>query len=186
MLAYVFWHWPRATVTPGEYEARQRAFHAALASSPPEGFERSSCARVAGAPWAAGGAAAYEDWYLIESFMALGVLKDGAISASRQAPHDAAAAASLGGTAGVYALQAGAALPAPTHAYWFGKPDGMSYPELFARLSPLVETSGGALWLRQLVLGPARELCLHTRAPLELPHVFAALELTLEPVWTSR
>jgi hypothetical protein len=185
MLAYVFWHWKRASIDAGEYEARQRAFHAALASTPPDGFEQSSCARLTGAPWAAAGSAAYEDWYLVRDFTALGVLKDAAIRASRQAPHDAAAAASLGGTAGVYALQAGTALAAPTHAYWFAKPEGMSYPELSAALTPIVRASGAALWLRQLVLGPARELCLHAPARLALPSAFTALDLTLEPVWTS-
>ena len=183
MLAYVFWHWQRATVDAAEYEGRQRAFHAALASAPPDGYEQSICARLTGAPWAAGGAAAYEDWYLVRDFAALGALKDAAISASRQAPHDAAAAAALGGTAGVYALQVGNAFPAPTHAYWFGKPEGMSYAKLFATLTPIVHASGAALWLRQLVLGPARELCLQTRAPLELPAEFTALELALAPVW---
>lgn len=182
MLAYVFWHWKRASVTAAEYEDRQRAFHAALASTPPDGFERSSCARLAGAPWAAGGAEAYEDWYLVRDFAALGALKDAAISANRQVAHDAAAAVALGGTAGVYALQAGAALSAPRHASWFAKPDGLSYRELFAALTPVVRESGAALWQRQLVLGPASELCLHARAPLELPSAFTVLELTLEAV----
>jgi hypothetical protein len=119
----------------------------------------------------------------VRDFAALGVLKDAAISTSRQAPHDAAAAVALGGTAGVYALQAGAALSAPTHAYWFGKPEGMSYPEAFAALAPVVQAASAALWLRQLVLGPARELCLQACAPLELPPAFTALELALAPVW---
>jgi hypothetical protein len=185
MLAYVFWHWKRATIPALEYEARQRAFHAALAGAPPAGFERSSCARLTGAPWAADGAEAYEDWYLVHDFAALGVLKDAAISASRQAPHDAAAAAALSGTAGVYALQAGAPLSAPTLAHWFGKPDGMSYRELLAELTPLVQQAGAALWLRQLVLGPPRELCILAPARLELPPAFAVLELELAPVWSG-
>ena len=185
MLAYVFWHWKRAAVDAGDYEDRQRAFHAALASEPSDGYERSSCSRLSGAPWAAGGAAAYEDWYLVRDFAALGVLKDAAITASRQAPHDAAAAAALGGTAGVYALQLGAALPVPTHAYWFGKPEGMSYREVFTALAPAIGEAGAALWLRQLVLGPAGEFCLHARAPLKLPLVFTAPELALEPIWPT-
>lgn len=178
-LAYVFWHWKRATVDVGDYEARQHAFHAALASAAPDGFEGSSCARLSGAPWAADGATAYEDWYVVRDFAALGVLKDAAISASRQAPHDAAAVVALGGTAGVYALQSGGTLSAPTHAYWFGKPEGMSYAKVFAALSPIVREGNAALWLRQLVLGP-RELCLHARRPLALPSAFAAIEVVLD------
>lgn len=179
MLAYVFWHWKRAAVAVEDYEQRQRAFHSALAHVPSEGYDSSSCARLSCAPWVPGGAEAYEDWYLVRDFSALGVLKDAAITASRQAPHDAAAAAALGGTAGLYALQTGVAMPAPMHAYWFAKPEGMSYRELFTALAPLIREVGAALWLRQLVLGPARELCLHARAPLQLPADFTALEVTL-------
>ena len=35
MLAYLFWHEPRAAVDPDGYEARLRAFHDALAAAPP-------------------------------------------------------------------------------------------------------------------------------------------------------
>jgi hypothetical protein len=34
LLAYVLWHWTRAEISTQEYASRQRAFHAALASSP--------------------------------------------------------------------------------------------------------------------------------------------------------
>ena len=71
MLAYVFWHWRQAGATAGEYEARQRAFHAALAAEPPEGFLRSITLALRGAPWAAAGGDAYEDWYLLDGMAAL-------------------------------------------------------------------------------------------------------------------
>ena len=107
MLAYVFWHWRRPQVPAASYETLQRGFHAALAAAPPPGFLRSSTLSIAGAPWAAGGGEAYEDWYLVDGTAALDPLNDAAVTASRRQPHDAAAAAAAGGTAGLYRLRLG-------------------------------------------------------------------------------
>ena len=183
MLAYVFWHWPQAHTDIGEYEARQRAFHAALAAGPAHGFRWSFTAGVSGAPWAAAGADAYEDWYAVDDFAALGTLNDAAVSGSRLAPHDAAAAAVAGGAGGVYGLRAGTAVRAPQFAHWFGKPAGMSYHELFAQLTPVVDRAQAALWMRQMVLGPAREFCLHAATPLSLPAPFDTLVTRLRLVF---
>ena len=101
MLAYVFWHWKAAGVAAGDYENRQRAFHAALAAEPPPGFHGSV----------------------------------------------------------------------------------MKYGEFFARVAPEVEQAQGALWMRQMVLGPAREFCLHAAAPASLPAVFGALVIPLRQAW---
>ena len=183
MLSYVFWHWPRAGVAASEYEARQRAFHAALQAAPSEGFARSITHGVAGASWANGGAAAYEDWYILRDSAALDPLNAAAVSASRQVPHDAAAAAAAGGIAGLYSLQLGAMPPAPTHAAWFAKPDGVRYPDFFARLEPSVTRGDAGLWMRHMTLGPAREFCLMSRAPVTLPSELSAVHLALRPVW---
>jgi hypothetical protein len=182
LLAYVFWHWKRSGVAAGKYEDRQRAFYAALASAPSAGFLRSFSAGISGAPWALDGGVAYEDWYLIQDFAALGELNQAAVSASRAAPHAAAAALAGGGAGGLYSLRLGAALPSPSFAHWFGKPAGMHYEEIFAHLAPLVEKSGGALWMRQLVLGPAREFCLHAVESVALPAAFGALVIPLRSV----
>ena len=108
MLAYVFWHWPRAGVSAG----RLRGAAAPL----PRGARRDARRRVprlalAGASPARPGrrtaATAYEDWYLLEGSAALDPLNAAAVTASRQAPHDAAAAAAEGGTAGLYLLRLG-------------------------------------------------------------------------------
>jgi hypothetical protein len=183
MLAYVFWHWPQAHADIREYEARQRAFHAALVAAPARGFRWSFTAGISGAPWAATGASAYEDWYAVDDFAALGALNDAAVSGSRLAPHDAAAAAVADGAAGVYGLRAGTALRAPQYAHWFGKPPGMTYRELFAQLTPVVERAQAALWMRQMVLGPAREFCLHAASPESLPAPFEALVVPLRLVF---
>jgi hypothetical protein len=183
LLAYVFWHWKQAEITAKEYENRQRAFHVALAAAPPAGFLRSLSVRVSRAPWAAGGGDAYEDWYLVQDFGALGLLNEAAVSASRAAPHDAVVAVAAGGAGGLYGLRRGAALRQPQYAHWFGKPEGLPYSELFAQLAPVVDDVEGALWMRQMVLGPAREFCLHTVVPLSLPAVFSALVMPLRQAW---
>ncbi|AUX39677.1 hypothetical protein SOCE26_010720 [Sorangium cellulosum] len=183
MLVYVFWHWRQPQTAAEDYERRQRAFHAALAAAPPPGFLRSFSVALSGAPWAASGGEAYEDWYLVQDFGALGALNEAAVSASRSAPHDAAAAVASGGAGGLYRLRGGSALHAPGVAHWFGKPDGMSYGELFALLTPVVDRANAALWMRQMVLGPGREFCLHASTPVSLPASFSALVLPLRPAW---
>src|SRR5262245_1652165 len=183
LLAYVFWHWKQAEITASNYENRQRAFHAALAAAPSPGFLESFSVSLAHAPWAASGGEAYEDWYLVQDFGALGLLNEAAVSASRAAPHDAAAAVAAGGAGGVYGLQCGTVLHQPQYVHWFSKPGGMPYSELFVQLVPVVEQVQGALWMRQMVLGPAREFCLHTAVPLSLPAVFSALVIPLRQVW---
>jgi hypothetical protein len=180
MLAYTFWHWPRANVPAADYERRQRAFHAALAAHAPAGFRCSWTSAVA-APWAAG----YEDWYLVDDYGALGTLNDAAVSRARAAAHDAAAALAEGGTGGLYALRAGEPLSRPAHAHWFAKPAGLGYADAVTELAPVVKEVGGALWMRQLVLGPAPEFCLQATSPVQLPASLDALRLRLRPVWPA-
>lgn len=183
MLAYVFWHWPRPGIPRDEYERRQRSFHASLARSGAPGFLRSTSAGLAGAPWANGGADAYEDWYLVDGSAALDPLNDAAVSAARERPHAEAAAVAAGGTAGLYRLRLGDALARPAHATWFAKPADRGYAQLFEELRPVVEGGGMALWCRQMVLGPSPEFCLHGDAPAALPDAWEALRIPLRHVW---
>jgi hypothetical protein len=183
MLAYVFWHWRRPQVSAAAYEALQRRFHSALAAAPPLGFQRSCSLAIAGAPWAAGGSEAYEDWYLVEDSGALDALNAAAVSASRQVPHDDAAAAAGGGTAGLYRIRLGSAGGLPRSAIWFSKPTGMSYGELFTALEPVVQAERAALWGRQMTLGPALEFCLHAPRPVSLPAPLVPTSLRCRPVW---
>jgi hypothetical protein len=184
-LAYVFWHWSRPEVAAADYDARQRAFHAALAAAPPGGFARSFSAAVSGAPWVSGGGAAHEDWYVVEDFAALGLLNEAAVTGSRAGSHDAAAVLAAGGTGGLYRLRLGNDLPAPRFAHWFGKPSGARYADFFAALEPLVAGARGALWMRQLTMGPAREFCLHAAERVALPAAFGTLALPLRPLWPA-
>lgn len=182
MLSYTFWHWKRPGVAAETYEARQRDFQAALAAHPPQGFLRGCTVRLRGAPWAADGAVAYEDWYFVRDMSALADLNEAAVSGPRRDPHQAVAHLADGGTAGLYGLRAGSAALVPAVATWFSKPDGMSYAALDEALAPLV--AAGALWMRQMVLGPTPEFCLHTAAPVQLPPIFQVQRWPLEAVWS--
>ena len=183
MLAYVFWHWRRPDVPAAEYVARQRAFHASLATSGAPGFVRSTSASLTGAPWANGGAETWEDWYVVEGSAALDPLNDAAIGAAREQPHAAAAAVAAGGTAGLYRVRMGAPRARPRHATWYAKPADRSYAALFAELGPIVAGEGLALWCRQMVLGPSLEFCLHGDGPVALPAAYDTLSIPLAPVW---
>lgn len=185
MLAYVFWHWPRPGLDAARYEEHLRHFQHSLAAAPVSGFHGSFVSGVRGASWANGGGDAYEDWYLVSGSAALDPLNEAAVSSARQAPHDAAAAAAGGGTGGLYRLRLGSADRTPGHAAWFSKPDGLSYAALFDRLRPVIEPAGGALWGRQMTLGPAREFCVHTRERCALPAALGALEIPLRRVWSA-
>lgn len=154
MLAYVSWHWPAPAVERDRYVDLLVAFHRALRAAPPPGFRGSRVLAIDGAPWTPS-TSAFEDWYLLDDFAALGALNEAAITAARQAPHDAVARLAGGGAGGVYRRlssgSSGAGIPDRVH--WASKPPGESYAAFLARL-PAVE-----VWQRQLVLGPAPELC---------------------------
>ena len=184
-LAYTFWHWRRPSVPAAEYEDRQRAFHAALAEHPPAGFSQSISSRVTGAPWANGGGEAYQDRYIVHDSAALDVLEQAAISGARQRPHDAAARAADGGTAGLYQARLAPPVRAPRQGLWFSKPEGMAYEELFARCKPLVHEGESVLWMRQMVLGPSPEFCLESTNGLSLPPEFRPLSVALRPIWPT-
>src|SRR5208337_2874075 len=98
-------------------------------------------------------------------------------------PHDVAAEAAAGGTAGVYGLRLGTTLLPPRHACWLSKPAGMRYDELFSALGPVVTETRGALWMRQMTLGPAREFSLHMAFRAEVPRVFDPLVVPIRRVW---
>jgi hypothetical protein len=185
LLAYVFWHWKRADIDAGPYEDRVIHFHRALQAHPPEGLGSSACFALRGVPWAHDGGEAWEDWYLLRSSADLDPLNDAAISAARQAPHDAAAAAAAGGTAGLYRLRLGVPVSRPSMAAWFGKPAGWTYPELLERLAGIVVEGKGALWGRQMTLGPSREFCLHASGASALPEELDALDIPLRAVFPA-
>ncbi len=185
LIAYAFWHWKRDEVSTETYETHQAAFQAALAADPPAGFLRGTTVRLTGAGWAAGGATAYEDWYLVRDMAALDRLNEAAVSGSRRAPHDAVARLAAGGTAGLYDLRLGAPTSLAGYAAWFDKPAGMSYAQLLDELTLPVQAAAGALWCRRMVLGPTPEFCLQTPKPVDPPSRFNAQRFPLHKVWSG-
>lgn len=143
MLAYVFWHRPRAGVASADYEARLRAFHRRLNAC-------SASFRISALPFAEG--LGYEDWYLVGSWAELGDLNGRAISGERRAPHDAVAEIAGEGWGAIYALIRGEPRP-PLVTRWVSKPPGLGYEGFLASLE------APTVWQRQMLLGPAPEFC---------------------------
>ncbi len=182
-LAYMFWHWKRPQVTTDDYEARQRDFHRALAADAPRGFSSSSSSAIAGAPWANGGAEAYQDRYVIRDSCALDALDRAVAGGSQRARHDVAAGVAAGGAAGLYRARTASPIPAPRHALWFGKPQNSTYDGFLARIAPIVRAGESVLWMRRMVLGPTPEFCLESTTDVQLPSDLEVLALSLRPVW---
>lgn len=143
MLAYLFWHRPKADVDATSYEDAQRTFHAAI-KVPSASF------KIGQLPFANGGG--YEDWYLVEDWADIGELNDAAVDAVRASSHNRAATLAADGWGGIYLLQRGAS-QIPDGVEWFDKPRGEPSDGFIAALP---HTS---VWRRQLVLGPAPEFC---------------------------
>ena len=173
MLAYVFWHRPDGDEIAA-YEARLTGFHAALAEHPPAGFAGSAALRVQEAPWLPGDGPAYEDWYAVETWEALGGLNEAAVRGERAQPHDAVAASARAGAGGVYRLIEGPAELAATRTSWLAKPDGVDRDAFHAQLAG----PGRSLWMRQMVLGPAPEYAVRSGAPVVLPYEARAIAST--------
>ena len=173
MLAYVFWHVPRAEAAAREYELRHREFHAVLQAANVAGLRGVRVSRLNAIPWL-GGKAGYEDWHLLDDSAALDMLNHAAVTQARQIPHDKIAALAAEGTAGLYGLRQGNPIE-PVIAYWMSKPEGMRYATFEATLAPLVAT-GCCLWGRRMTLGPTPEFCLHAPGKRQLPHPSIAIE----------
>lgn len=166
VLAYVFWHRPAAGADPAAYEAQLTAFHAALAAHPPIGFQGSAALRVQEAPWLPGDGTAYEDWYGVEDWAALGPLNAAAVRGALAQPHDAVAARAAAGAGAVYGLVGGPPVLDAVRASWLGKPAGLDREAFHAGLAG----PGRSVWMRQMVLGPAPEYVVRSGAPVVLPY----------------
>jgi hypothetical protein len=182
VIAYTLWHWRRAAIERRSYEERHRAFHATLDSAAP-GFQWSYASRISGASWANQGGEAYEDRYLVDGWETLARLEVAAITGSRQAAHTRIAASVNSAVAGIYGVRLGSPIMGPRHAWWFPKPDGMSYAELDDLLAP--HASQGVLWVRRMVLGPTPEFCFEATSPVQLPSRLRSSPVLHEPLWPT-
>ncbi len=173
MLAYVFRHWPKLTVSAEEYEAALAAFHRALNAPPPQpsgasgnAAKASAVFRVAKASWLPAGRTGYEDWYLLENAAAIDGLNEAAVSGARMEPHNRVAAMAQTGIGALYTLAAGQCdFGKVSRAAWFSKPRGVPYDAFYQRLEPW--SLRAPLFRRQMVLGPPPEFgMLDPREPL--------------------
>ncbi len=175
MLAYLFWHTKAPATDSAEYESQLAEFHRALQRADIEGFVRSQSFRVRDLPWIPR-PHAYEDWYVLENSAALDRLNDAAVHAAAQTPHDRLAVFASWGAGGVYGHRSGLVNFSAQHAFWFDKPDGLSYGQLYQILEQALP-GGASLWQRRMVLGPGNEFCalcddqLNLTAPLAALHV---------------
>lgn len=160
MLAYVFSHRPAAGVEVAAYEDFLRRFHAELASASLSGF-------IESATFAVGGG--YSDWYLLENTSAMDVLNAAAVTGARAPAHDSAASMAIDGSGKLLSLASGTPSMDSGFEVRFGKPEGMTYRDLYARLASWSQTPGVSLWRRMMVLGPPPEFCLITPSRIELP-----------------
>jgi hypothetical protein len=206
VLAYVFWHRPGAPERDAGYEDALLAFHRSLARSLPVGTLAMAAFRVAELPWSISQAygdgrspaapeAAYEDWYLLEDFAALGVLNEAAVGLGHRTTHDDVARRFGAGAGGLYGLIEGEpcaeALGEASKATWITRPAGSPRRGLGELLGDGMEPKRASLWRRQLVLGPAPEFCLLAHeltagvATSRLPEGWTSTVLAREVLWSS-
>jgi len=220
VLAYLFWHRPRQGADAEDYERVLEGFHRSLARQPPAGLSALACYRLAALPWqgpdrigdevdalgpdpleASLGSPAYEDWYLVEDYASLGVLNEAAAGRGHRTPHDEIAGLAGPGAGGVYALLEGEPGPAslggarsavwvttrPLHQSARGLARGPGLAEL---LGDGMDGATASLWRRQLVLGPAPELCVAAPEPPSgaregrLPRGWSSNVVQREPLWS--
>jgi hypothetical protein len=180
MLAYVFWHWPQASVERETYLSYLEAFHRTLAANRPPGFRHSAVFGIEDANWLETSGPVYEEWYLLDNSAAMDPLNDAAVSGACEEPHNLVARNAAGGTGGLYRLRSGEeVLHEARYAVWLSKPDGVSYRNFFDALAPLTAQPRVALWGRQMTLGSTAEFCLHSQTPIQLPAGYTGRQLPL-------
>ena len=180
MLAYVFWHWPQASLSVETYLTHLAAFHRTLAANKPAGFQHSVVFQIQDANWLDTTGPAYEEWYVLDDSAAMDPLNDAAVSGACEEPHNLVAREAAGGTGGLYRLRSGQeVLNEARFAVWLAKPEGVSYRDFYNALEPLTSQPDVALWGRQMTLGPTTEFCLHSGSPVQLPAGFTGRQLPL-------
>jgi hypothetical protein len=196
VLAYLSWHRPAPTVEVDVYERALEQFHRSLAHRAPNGFRGSATFRAAELPWLAsttpqaGAPVAYEDWYLLDDWAALGVLEEAAVSQGHVGAHDKVASLSGVSSGAVYRfLEGHAGVDQTQVAVWVARSGGHAHPSLSALLGDGMNPAVDGLWRRCLGLGPAPEFCLLASeaaagvAPSRLPPGWSATTLPREALW---
>ena len=197
MLAYIAWHRPAHGVDVSTYEQAIAHFHSSLAHSPPSGFAGSVAFRAAELPWPAVGAwsqpfGGYEDWYLLDSWSAVGVLEEAAVSHGHLAAHEAVASNADLSTGAIYRLAEGHARPGEARvSVWVTRARGHEHPSIEALLGDGMDPATAGLWRRCIGLGPAPEYCLLATEPTagvadtRLPAGWSATVSAREVLWNG-
>jgi hypothetical protein len=141
------------------------------------------------------GVPAYEDWYLVEDYAALGVLNEAAVARGHRTVHDDLARRFGAGAGGLYGLVEGELAPGldsigeASIAVWVARTPGAPRRALGELLGDGMDPGRASLWRRQLVLGPAPEFCLLALEPpagvaaTRLPDGWTARTLEREALW---
>jgi hypothetical protein len=174
MLAYVFVHQPARGVGLQQYVSRLAGFHRALAVAPPAGFVKSWVWHLGTGPLGE----AFEDWYLIEDWASLGALNHAAITGQPKAPHDQVAPLAASGAGAIYQLVYGAPTMAAKYRIRVAKPIGVRYETFQPRLEQAAGADG-ALWKRQMVLGPDLEFLIDSPKPPQEPMLGSLAEVAV-------
>ena len=198
MLAYITWHRPARTVDVAAYERAVSHLHSSLAHLPPSGFGGSVAFRAAELPWlgAADGPsedpAGYEDWYLVDSWSAVGVLEEACISHGHLRAHDAVASKAGVSTGAIYRISEGSArLQDARVSVWVTPAREHEHPSIEALLGDGMDPATAGLWRRCIGLGPAPEYCLLAEevsagvAATRLPAGWSATVSARELLWSS-
>lgn len=176
MIAYLFWHVPRAGVDEAQYAAKLARFQEELeqVGGSVSGLDADPAAfRVDDVAWINAGRTVYVDLYLMSDSSKMDVLNGAAVKDGMAAAHGEIAALYGSGAGSLYGVRTGTVDPVQAkHAYWFSKPAGMSYAELDLALAPSVDL-GAAVLRRMMVLGPSPEFCLLSPVALTLPAAIA-------------
>jgi hypothetical protein len=197
VLAYLSWHRAAPQVEQDAYEQALERFHRSLAHRPPSGFRGSAAFRLGELPWraaqewdSADGGAAYEDWYLLDDWGAVGVLEEAAVSRGHLTAHHKVASLAGVATGSLYRLLEGPPRLCGTGAaVWVTRAPGHENPSLSALLGDGMDPADGGLWRRCLGLGPAPEYCLLATepppgvAPSRLPAGWSVQTLARETLW---
>lgn len=198
MLAYIAWHRPAVDIDRAAYEHAIERFHASLAHRPPSGFGGSASFRAAELPWlvadggSSGPVGGYEDWYLLDSWSAVGVLEEAAVARGHVTAHDAVASKADVSTGSIYRLSEGHAQLAEARlSVWVTPGRGHEHPSIEALLGDGMDPHSAGLWRSCLGLGTAPEYCLLATespagvAPARLPSGWSATVSAREPLWSG-
>jgi hypothetical protein len=198
VLAYIAWHRPASGIDRVVYEHAIERFHSSLAHRPPSGFCGSTVFRAAELPWlVADGrcsepAGGYEDWYLLDSWSAIGVLEEAAVSRGHLTAHDGVSSKADVSTGAIYRLSEGHAPPEEARlSVWVTRGRGHEHPSIEALLGDGMDPATAGLWRRCLGLGRAPEYCLLATEPpagvaeARLPSGWSATVSAREVIWSG-